>query len=253
MSRETLRVDQVSSSNNYKSLTEKRMINLKDKVAIVTGSSKGLGKIVAEQLLKEGAKVIGWSRKDTVIDHPNFKSYSVDIGHEAKVKAAFEQVIKDHGTVDIIINNAGFGTYQTIEDTDSDTLRQMFDTNVFGIFYLTKLAVSIMKQAQSGHIINISSIAGIVGIENMSAYNATKFAVKGMSESLFKELRPHGIKVTCIMPGSISTNFFDEFEGFTASQQMMEANDVAEHILFYLKSAPSMHPVNIELRPFKHK
>ncbi len=225
-------------------------MKLKNKVAIVTGSSKGLGLIVVEQLLAEGTFVIGFSRNKTPIDHPNFEGYCLDIGNESAVTETFNNVIKKHNTIDIIINNAGFGDYHKLEETDSQLMRQMFETNVFGVFYLTKCAIPFMKKSQQGHIINISSIAGIVGIENMSVYNGTKFAVKGMSESLYKELRPHGIKVTCILPGSISTNFFDDFDGFTASNTMMNPTDVADSILYCLQSSATFHPVNLEIRPF---
>jgi short-subunit dehydrogenase len=124
-------------------------------------------------------------------------------------------------------------------------------TNVFGIFYLTKLAVPYMKAAKMGHIINISSIAGITGMENLSVYNATKFAVKGMSESLYKELRPHGIKLTCILPGSIQTDFFNDIEGLSPSGTMLQAAEVADSIVYCLESSNSFHPVNFEIRPFK--
>ncbi|MFK7787701.1 MAG: SDR family oxidoreductase [Crocinitomicaceae bacterium] len=224
---------------------------MKGKVAIITGSSKGLGFAIAHQLLEEGATVIGWSRSETSIDHANFQSSQVDVGDEDQVKANFNKVLSEFGSVDIIVNNAGFGVYSSLEDMNSDVLRQMFDTNVFGIFYLIKAAIPSMKEAKSGHIINVSSIAGIAGIENMSVYNATKFAVKGMSESLFKELRPHGIKVTCVLPGSISTNFFDEIPEFSSNTNMMHPKDVADTIIHSLKAPASMHHVNLELRPFK--
>jgi NADP-dependent 3-hydroxy acid dehydrogenase YdfG len=225
-------------------------MEVKNKIAIVTGSSKGLGLAIVNQLLEEGAIVIGWSRSHTKIDHPNFKSCQVNVGDEVEIKANFDAVIKEHGSVDFIVNNAGFGIYSPLVEMDSSDIKQMFDTNVFGIFYLTKCAIPSMKEKKSGHIINISSIAGITGIENMSVYNATKFAVKGLSESLFKELRPHGIKVTCVLPGSISTNFFDEIPEFSSNRTMMSPNDVADTIMHCLKSPSSMHHVNIELRPF---
>ncbi len=226
-------------------------MNLKNKVAIVTGSSKGLGLVLVKQLILEGVFVVGFSRNETRIDDPNFTGYRLDIGDENKVNETFDKVIEKFKTVDMIVNNAGFGSYQKIEEMDSSLMRQMFETNVFGIFYLTKRAVPIMKEAKQGHIINISSIAGITGIENMSVYNGTKFAVKGMSESLFKELRPHGVKVTCILPGSISTNFFDDFDDFKASDTMMNPKDVSDSIIYCLKSSASFHPVNLEIRPFK--
>lgn len=228
-------------------------MNLKDKIAIVTGSSKGLGLAITEKLLEQGALVAGFSRSETKINHPNFTSYSVDITNEQSIEDTFNEVNQKYGAVDIIVNNAGFGAFEKVEDLDSDTLRKMFETNVFGIFYLTKIAVPAMKKAKYGHIINIASIAGIVGMEKLSAYNATKFAVKGMSESLFKELRPDGIKVTCVLPGSIETNFFDDLSGDFSSNNKMDPYDVADSIIFCLKSNTSFHPVNLELRPFTFK
>jgi short-subunit dehydrogenase len=228
-------------------------MELKNKVAIVTGSSKGLGISVVKQLLDAGVTVIGWSRSATPIVHPNFKGNQLDIGDETKVKLAFKRVIDEYQKIDFIINNAGFGFYGPLENTDSSTIQKMFDTNVLGIFYLTKCALPYMKKAEQGHIINVASIAGLMGIENMSVYNATKFAVKGMSESLFKELRPHGIKVSCILPGSIGTEFFNDLEGLTLSKTMMNAEDVADAILYCLKSPASFHPVNFEVRPFPQK
>ncbi len=225
-------------------------MNLKNKVVIVTGSSKGLGLVVTKQLLSEGAFVIGFSRNQTSIADPNFTGYRLDVGDEDAVVKTFSQVIEKYKTIDIIINNAGFGSYDGLEETDSKLMRKMFETNVFGVFYLTKIAVPYMKKAQQGHIINISSIAGIIGIENMSVYNGTKFAIKGMSESLYKELRPHGIKVTCILPGSIKTDFFNDFEGYTASNTMMNPKDVADSIVYCLKSSATFHPINLEIRPF---
>ncbi len=225
-------------------------MELKNKVAIVTGSSKGLGLSIVKQLLDEKCQVIGFSRSETPIQHPNFKEYRLDIGNEEEILSAFNVVIKQHARVDVIVNNAGFGHYANIEETDSSTIRKMFDTNVLGIFYLIKCAVPFMKKAKEGHIINIASIAGIAGIEKLSVYNATKFAVKGMSESLFKELRPDGIKVTCILPGSIGTNFFDDINGLSTSNTMMDPDDVANSILYCLKSPSTFHPVNFELRPF---
>lgn len=225
-------------------------MEVKNKIAIVTGSSKGLGLSIVHKLLDEGAIVIGWSRSHTEVDHPNFTSSQVNVGNEEEIKSNFEAVLKEHGRIDILVNNAGFGVYSPLDEMESTEIRQMFDTNVLGIFYMIKCAIPSMKANKSGHIVNISSIAGITGIENMSVYNATKFAVKGMSESLFKELRPEGIKVTCILPGSISTHFFDDIPEMSSDRTMMDPNDVADTVLHCLKSPSSMHHVNVELRPF---
>ena len=228
-------------------------MDIKGKIILVTGSSKGLGRIVAEKLLAKGAHVIGWSRSSSRILHSKYTEYLVDIGDEAAVNATFAKVLKEHPTIDGLINNAGFGAYAPIEAMDHAVTKAMFDTNVLGLIHLTQLAVPVMKKAQSGHIINVSSVAGIIGIENMSVYNATKFAVKGFSESLYKELRNDGIKVTCILPGSIETSFFDQLENFTKSNNTMDANDVAETLLFCLESSTTFHPVNLELKPMPTK
>ncbi len=226
------------------------MMELKGKVAIVTGSSKGLGLSITKQLLNEGVFVSGFSRSETPIQHSNFNSFQVDVGDEEAISKAFSEVIDKHNKVDVIINNAGFGHYAPLEETDSSTIRTMFDINVLALFYLTKLAIPFMKSTNKGHVINIASIAGIAGVENLSVYNATKFAVKGMSESLFKELRPFGIKVTCFLPGSIGTNFFDTIDGL-ASSTMLNPDEVADNVLYCLKSPATFHPVKIELTPFR--
>ena len=139
-------------------------MNLKNKVAIVTGSSKGLGVSIVEKLLEQGVFVAGFSRSETKISHPNFISCQVDISDEKQIETTLQEVKQKFGSIDIIINNAGFGAYEKVEDLDSDTLRKMFETNVFGIFYLTKLVVPEMKKAKYGHIVNISSIAGILSL-----------------------------------------------------------------------------------------
>ena len=226
-------------------------MELNEKVILVTGSSKGLGMALCKNLIEAGAQVIGWSRSASDISHPNFTGQRVDISNETEVKHFSAQLLDKCGRIDGLINNAGFGDYRPVEESDSAMMRQMFETNVYGPFYLIKEFLPAMKKAKSGHIVNVSSIAGITGIENMSVYNATKFAVKGMSESLYRELRKFGIKVTCILPGSIETEFFDSFENFTSSSNKMQAHEVAETIIQLMRSSSSMHPINIELRPFQ--
>lgn len=225
-------------------------MELKNKIVLVTGSSKGLGLVMVKQLLDQGAQVFGWSRSGTPLTHPSFTDQRVDVGEEQQVIKAFHEIVAAKGTLDVVINNAGFGDYKELVDMDSEVIRQMFDTNVLGIFYTTKCAVPLMKKQKSGHIVNISSIAGLMGIEKLSVYNATKFAVKGLSESLFKELRPLGIKVTCVYPGSIETEFFNDIEGLAPSATMLKAEDVSDSILYCLKSEATFHPINLEIRPF---
>ena len=110
-----------------------------------------------------------------------------------------------------------------------------------------------MKKLKRGHIFNIGSIASNTGIETMSAYCGTKFAVKGITHSLYKELRPHGIKVTCIYPGSVNTNFFDPFEHVEANEYMMNPKDVAKTIFQAYETSFNFHLVDIEMRPLQPK
>lgn len=225
-------------------------MDLQNKVAVVTGCSRGIGLATTHDLLAKGCKVAGWSRSKTEIDHPNFTYFSVDIRSESSVNEAYQKTIDVFGEdISIIINNAGLGYAALFEDLEVEKWNQMFETNVNGIFYTTRNILPHMKTLGEGHIINISSIAGNTGIETMSAYCATKFAVRGLSQSLYKEVRNYGIKVTCIYPGSVQTNFFDEIESVTVNENMMKPDDISSTIMHCLESDPNYHHVDIEVRP----
>ncbi len=229
-------------------------MKLKEKVAIVTGSSKGIGLATVNLLLDNGIKVAGWSRSKSEINHPDFKNFQVDIGDVKSVENAYNQTISHFGNdIHILINNAGLGHTALFEDLKIEEWHQMFNTNVSGIFYASRLVLPQMKKLEEGHIINISSIAGTTGVETMSAYCATKFAVRGLSQSLYKEVRNHGIKVTCIYPGSVQTNFFDDIDSITSNENMMHPNDIAGTILHCLMSSPNYHHVDVEVRPLRPK
>ncbi|MFK8101335.1 MAG: SDR family oxidoreductase [Saprospiraceae bacterium] len=229
-------------------------MNVKGKVAIVTGSSKGIGLATVTSLLAQGVKVAGWSRSGTDLDHPNFKSIKADVTNVEAVQEAYDQTVNAFGEdVSMLINNAGLGYFAPIEEIKLEDWHQMINTNINGIFYVTRLVVPRMKAMEEGHIINISSIAGTTGMPNLSAYCATKFAVRGMSQSLYKELRNDGIKVSCIYPGSVQTNFFDDIESVEANENMMQPNDIAETILHCLSSSANYHHVDIEVRPLRPK
>lgn len=229
-------------------------MELKNKVAIVTGSSKGIGLATVQTLLDNGVKVAGWSRSNTEIEHPNFRSIKVDIGDIKSVENGYKETISHFGNnIHILINNAGLGYSALFEDLKIEEWKQMFDTNVNGIFYTSRLVLPQMKKLEDGHIINISSVAGNTGIETLSGYCATKFAVRGLSQALYKEVRNDGIKVTCIYPGSVQTNFFDEIDSVTANENMMKPEDIASTILHCLQSSPNYHHVDIEVRPLQPK
>ncbi len=225
-----------------------------DSVVVITGVSKGIGKACVEAFLKAGAKVAGLGRMKPDIQNPNFYFYQTDIRKMDEVQLAFTNLMRQlGGRIDVLINNAGLGFPGNIENAIIEQWHLMFDTNVHGLFYCTRLAAPIMKQQSRGHIFNIASIAGQAGIEGLSGYCATKHAVKGISHSIYKELRPHGVKVTCIYPGSVETNFFDSFSMVEANNSMMQPSDVAGTILNITQTSDNYHVVDVEMRPLQPK
>ena len=229
-------------------------MELEDKVAIVTGASKGIGLAVARQLLDSGMKVAGWNRSEPDLEHDNFKWIKCDVGNWESVQQAFNETIQKFGkSVTVLINNAGLGYEGKLDEMPLEQWHSMMNINVNGIFYCTRLVLPLMKEQEEGHIINLSSIAGTTGIEGMSGYCATKFAVRGISHSLFKEVRKYSIKVTCIYPGSVNTHFFDEIGSVSANENMMRPQDVAEAIMHTIRTHKNFHIVDVEMRPLKPK
>jgi NADP-dependent 3-hydroxy acid dehydrogenase YdfG len=229
-------------------------MNLEGKVIIITGVSKGIGLATAEALLEACAIVAGWGRTKPQLENPGFHFFSTDVQNQESVEEAYRQTTEALGT-DIVglINNAGVGIAGKFEEQKVEDWHTMFRTNVDGIFYCTRLVLPEMKRMGIGHIVNISSIAGLTGVEEMSGYCATKHAVRGISQSLYKEVRNYGVKVTCIYPGSVQTNFFDNIDSVTANENMMQPEDIASTILHVLQSPPNYHHVDIEVRPLMPK
>ena len=229
-------------------------MNIQDKIAIVTGSSKGIGLETCKILLDKGVKVAGWSRSKTEIKHPNFVNIIADVQRFEAVEEAYNKSVSHFGgDISILVNNAGLGWEGYLETFDIDKWKTMFATNVDGIFYTSKLVLPKMRANREGHIVNISSIAGLEGFPTMTGYCATKHAVKGLSHALYKEVRDYGVKVTCIYPGSVKTNFFDEIDSVETSDNMMRPQDIASTILNSLETHPNFHQVDIEVRPLMPK
>ena len=228
-------------------------MDLLNKVAVVTGVSKGIGYQTALQLLNNGAIVFGLGRSN-VIEHENYTFIPCDVRNNTSVETAFKQILNStNNQLHILINNAGLGYFGMLEDTTYEQWDEMFQTNINGIFYCCKQALPVMKKQQLGHIINIASIAALEGMPQVSAYCATKWAVKGLSESLFKEVRDFRIKVTCIYPGSTKTDFFRNSEGIKPHDYMLMPEDVAANIIYALQMPDNFHTVNLEIRPLQPK
>ena len=226
-------------------------MNLENKIAVVTGANKGIGYHCVQQLLDAGAIVYGLCRSGCSTKHENYTCLHADVQVYEQLESAFNTILEKHGQVDVLINNAGLGYFGFCEEIPLEQWHQMFNTNVTGLFYATRLALPSMKKGGEAHIINIASIAGLEGYQQVSGYCATKFAVRGFSDALYKEVRDFGVKVTCVYPGSVKTDFFRHSENITAHDNMLMPEDVAAQILFALQTPKNFHNVNLEIRPLK--
>ncbi|MCR4435507.1 MAG: SDR family oxidoreductase [Clostridiales bacterium] len=196
-------------------------------VVLVTGASSGIGKAIAEKLAMEGYKVYGTSRNQRLEDEDSpvirsgakggfLKILKMDVCSEESVKRAVGHVIEREGTINILINNAGFGIGGAVEDTTAEEAFRQFDTNFFGVLRMCRNVIPVMRAQGKGLIINIGSVAGLISIPFQSMYSASKYAVEAMSEVLRMEVQPFGIKVTLIEPGDTKT-------GFTKNRQAAQA------------------------------
>jgi NADP-dependent 3-hydroxy acid dehydrogenase YdfG len=165
-----------------------------------------------------------------------------------------DDTFDDDHQPDALINNAGVMYSANVDETTMDQWHSMINVNLNGIFYLTRLIVPLMKENEKVcHIINISSIAGIMGNPTISGYNASKFGVRGFSEALFKELRYDGIKVTCVFPGSIDTNLFEKIDGVENHPNMMKTTDISNTVKFLLETDDNYLINEITMRPLNPK
>ncbi|MFC3161592.1 Short-chain dehydrogenase [Chryseobacterium arachidis] len=184
------------------------------KTWFITGASKGLGLTLAKQLLKAGHSVAATSRNTEVLIDAIGKKYTdnllplkVDLANENSVSTGVQKAYEKFGSIDVVVNNAGYGIGGTIEELSDRETRDSFDINVFGTINVIRHVVPIMRKQSSGHIINISSIAGIAPSAGWSIYGAAKHAVIGLTEVLADDVKALGIKVTLIAPGAFRTNF----------------------------------------------
>ena len=184
---------------------------MSNKVWFITGVSTGIGKELAEQAALAGNTVIGTVRKqDQIADINNLVSgktfgYLLDVNDHAKVSEVINEVANKFGKIDVLVNNAGYGLFGGIEETSIQEARDQMETNFFGALAVTQAVLPIMRVQQSGHIIQISSIAGLTGTAGLGIYNASKHAMEGFTEALYYELEAFHIKVTLVEPGPFRT------------------------------------------------
>ena len=229
-------------------------MELNGKIAIVTGASSGIGADFSRRLIDKGATVYGIARRAEKLDalRSSLGDHFIGVPMDVTNESAIRDWVKETFTTtipDILINNAGIGLFANIDELSSDQWHKMINLNLNAVFYLTSAVVPFLKQNERVcNIVNISSIAGRMGNPRLSGYNATKYGLGGFSDALMKELRDDGIKVTCMYPGSIATEF-NKNAGGTNHPNMMESDDVATVLINILEMPDNFLIDEIVMRP----
>ena len=227
-----------------------------DKVALVTGSSSGIGFETSLALARNGYHTFATMRnlgKDEKIkqiiekEDLSIEILELDVDSEESVNSAINMVMEKKGQIDVLVNNAGYGMWGTVEDVSIDEFKEQFETNFFAIIRLIHKIAPIMRNQGSGNIVNVSSVAGRIGFPVSPAYISSKFALEGLSESLRFELMPFGVNVIIIEPGVIKTNFFDSMKLAEKVQQDSTYKEITEKVISGVKMMAEMgtHPKEV--------
>jgi NADP-dependent 3-hydroxy acid dehydrogenase YdfG len=237
------------------------MGKLDGNVAIVTGASSGIGLAVARRFLEEGADLVVVARRGERLeafadDARNAGRRCVvitgDVREEETARQTVERALDELGKIDILVNNAGIGIYGNLVETSADDFDQMMDTNMRSTFLFTRHTVPSMLERGSGAIINVASMAGVMGFAGEAAYCATKFAQVGFTQALDRELRPRGIKVGAVCPGGVRTEFAigtGRTEEGVAASGMLDPDDVAQAVLLMATQPEGARITEIRMRP----
>lgn len=184
------------------------------KVWFITGCSKGFGRVLSEELLTRTDSFVVATARDVAVLDTLKKEYkdrvltlTLDVKNSNHIKNAVDETLQKFSRIDVLVNNAGYGLGGAMEECSMQSIRNVFDVNVFGLIEMTKAVLPIMRSQNYGHIFNISSIAGLVASAGVGIYNSTKYAVEGLSEALWAEVKTFGINVTIIEPGPFRTDF----------------------------------------------
>jgi len=201
--------------------------HIMEKVWLITGCSTGFGRELAKHVLAQGHQAAVAARntedvRDIIAGHEDRAiAVTLDVTKADQIKAAVQQTKDRFGRIDVLVNNAGIGYFGAVEESEEAAVRTMFEINFFGLAKMTQEVLPIMRAQRSGHIVNIASIGGLVGFPAVGFYNATKFAVDGLSESLAKETAKLGIKVTIVAPSGFRT----DWAGRSANESEQEIDD----------------------------
>jgi NADP-dependent 3-hydroxy acid dehydrogenase YdfG len=234
------------------------MINLKNKVAYITGGTKGIGYGIAKALLDAGIKVAISGRNIADVEKAaaqlgseNVLAIASDVRNFNDEENAVAKITAAFGRLDIVIANAGLGKFAPVDELSLEDWNAMIDTNLTGVFHTLKATVPQLK-ANKGYYISIASLAGTNFFANGAGYNASKFGVVGFTQAAMLDLRAHDIKTTTIMPGSV-TSYFNEHQPNDADGWKIQPEDLGQMVVDLLKLNPNVLPSKIEVRPTKTK
>jgi NAD(P)-dependent dehydrogenase (short-subunit alcohol dehydrogenase family) len=243
----------------FRSLLETPMQPLIGRIAIVTGAGGGIGRAVSLMLAQSGARVVLAARNQARLEKVGDEILSAggealavptDVTREEGLKTLVDRTLQAYGSIDYLINNAGWGKKSPVVKSQISDWDQTLSVNLRAPMILSKLVLPTLIDKRSGAIINIGSISGKQGSANVAAYAASKFGLVGFTESLFEEVREHGIKVSVIHPGFVDTPLIPPNPQLNRSK-MIRPDDVAHAVLYVLKSSPACCPVEIIIRPQK--
>jgi NAD(P)-dependent dehydrogenase (short-subunit alcohol dehydrogenase family) len=235
------------------------MPELTDIVAIVTGGTKGIGRAIAEAILAEGGRVAIAARTPKDVERAVAElnaahdgralGVQCDVSSYDDCKGLADETARAFGRIDVLVNNAGVGHFGSVAELEPARWREVIGTNLDGVFHCTHATVPHLRKAGGGWIINIGSLAGRNAFPGGAAYNASKFGLIGFSEAIMQDLRYDDIRVSCIMPGSVST----EFGGPTGkgAEWKVQAEDIGRIVLDLLRTPARTLPSRIEVRPAK--
>jgi NAD(P)-dependent dehydrogenase (short-subunit alcohol dehydrogenase family) len=227
-----------------------------EQTAIVTGASRGLGRAICERLFADGYAVYALAGSAQVHElkewsnqSPRMVTMQCDVRDEQQVAAVVAQIAERAGRLDVLINNAGVGYFESLENYTSEQFRQMFDVNVYGLFLMSKYVLPHMKAARGGIVLNIASDVSRRTFPGGSLYVASKYAVQGLSGCLAQEVREFGIRVGTLNPGMIDTYFAGSEQGAPGKEQFLQVAELADLIAYLLRAPKSINFDEIVLHP----
>jgi 3-oxoacyl-[acyl-carrier protein] reductase len=232
---------------------------VKDKVAVVTGGTRGIGYSIAQALLGEGAKVYICGRDSGILQaalgnlgasaQGRVEGMVADVRHYDACHKLIRSAAERFGGIDILVNNAGIGVFKPVDQLTPEEWDATIGTNLSGVFYCCREAIPYMRRRGGGYIFNISSLAGVNAFPGGSAYNASKFGLNGFSEAMMQDIRYDGIRVSYVMPGSVDTDFAASPGTKPRESWKLTGEDVAKAVLDLYKFPPSALASRIEMRP----